>query len=260
MDSSVSPRWETPLVAYLSGTGDLTELYCAAKQPLKRIVARLAPSMPEDLREDAVQQLFVRLLENPPNYDPDRCSMPRLIYGLLRNSVKQVRAMFAPPGQRTRISKRGSCEEVQPQCKQIGTKGIVVDGRVNTVRVFESREAAINRQRATAAGPDAGEIAAETIEECMQETDDLASAIDLAHSTRWTAEATMAAAEANELLGCLPAHVANATWLVVAGGYTITEAATALGISRFAAARAIKSVIRDRAAAGADLRASALAL
>jgi DNA-directed RNA polymerase specialized sigma24 family protein len=104
MEGSISsPSWESLLVAYLSGDCDFTTLYNKAKKPLLRVVARLAPFMPEDLREDVVQQTFMRLIENPPKHDPSRCSPRTLLFGLLRNAVRQVRAMFAPPGQTTRI-------------------------------------------------------------------------------------------------------------------------------------------------------------
>jgi len=103
MTCSVSPSWDTSLVAYLSGNADITEVYRLAKRPLERIVARLAPFMGEDLREDAVQNLFVRLIENPPAYDPSGCSARALTFGLLRNAIRQVRAAFAVPGQKTRI-------------------------------------------------------------------------------------------------------------------------------------------------------------
>jgi DNA-directed RNA polymerase specialized sigma24 family protein len=103
MTSSASPAWEILAVAYLTGHGDLAPLYEAAQRPFKRMVGRLSPSLPPDLQEDAVQQVFVRLLENAPAYDPARCSVRTLFYGLLRNAVKQVRAMNIPPGRKTRI-------------------------------------------------------------------------------------------------------------------------------------------------------------
>jgi RNA polymerase sigma factor (sigma-70 family) len=102
MNCSASPSWEPLLVAYVSGGSDFTTLYNAARKPLMRIVARLAPFLPVDLREDVVQQLFVRLIENPPKYDPGQCSARTLTYGLLRNAVRHVRAGFALPGEKTR--------------------------------------------------------------------------------------------------------------------------------------------------------------
>jgi RNA polymerase sigma factor (sigma-70 family) len=108
MKRSASPSWEPLLVAYLSGGCDFTTLYSAARKPLVRIAARLAPIMPEDLREDVVQEFFIRLIENPPKYDPRQCSARILTYGLLRNAVRHVRATFALPGQKTRMPDSGN--------------------------------------------------------------------------------------------------------------------------------------------------------
>jgi DNA-directed RNA polymerase specialized sigma24 family protein len=103
MDASTVPLWEPLLIAYLSGNGDFTELYNAAKRPLERMVRRVAPLLPEDLHEDIVQQVFLRLIENPPADGAAGCGMRALIFGMLRNATRQVRAMFAPPGQKTRV-------------------------------------------------------------------------------------------------------------------------------------------------------------
>lgn len=102
MATSASPEWERLLVAYLSGNADFTDFYNSAKRPLERIVRRVAPWLPKDLHEDVVQQLFVRLWANPPQYDRAKCSGRILAFGLLRNALKQVRSMFAVPGTRTR--------------------------------------------------------------------------------------------------------------------------------------------------------------
>lgn len=111
MKSSIAcPSWVPLLVAYISGDGDFTKLYDAARKPLLRIVARIVPFLPDDLRDDVVQQVFIRLIENPPKYDPRQCSPRTLMYGLLRNAVRQVQATFAPSGQRTRIRK-GNIEQ-----------------------------------------------------------------------------------------------------------------------------------------------------
>jgi DNA-directed RNA polymerase specialized sigma24 family protein len=103
MSCSISPSWETLLIAYLSGAGDLAGIYQTAKGPLTRIVARLAPWFSHEDQEDAVQQVFLRLLENPPKYEAGKCSVRTLTYGLIRNAIRQVRAMFASPGERTRF-------------------------------------------------------------------------------------------------------------------------------------------------------------
>jgi hypothetical protein len=67
------------------------------------MVRRVAPLLPEDLHEDIVQQVFLRLIENPPADGAAGCGMRALIFGMLRNATRQVRAMFAPPGQKTRV-------------------------------------------------------------------------------------------------------------------------------------------------------------
>jgi DNA-directed RNA polymerase specialized sigma24 family protein len=125
MDSSVSPTWDAVATNYLKGEVDLSVLYKAAKKPLERIVARLAPSMPADLREDAVQQIFLRLIENPPKHDADRCSSRTLMYGLGRNAVKQVRAMSAPPGRKTRLSWNENAQDCQVPSTDV-TPGLAI--------------------------------------------------------------------------------------------------------------------------------------
>jgi RNA polymerase sigma factor (sigma-70 family) len=114
MKGSASSRWELFLVAYLSGGCDFTTLYSAAWKPLVRIVARLAPLMPEDLREDVVQEAFTRLIQNPPKYTPGQYSARTLTYGLLRNAIKHVRSTFTPPGQKTRVPDSGT-EQSPPE-------------------------------------------------------------------------------------------------------------------------------------------------
>jgi RNA polymerase sigma factor (sigma-70 family) len=116
MESSItSPSWVPFLVAYLAGAGDIDRLYGAARKPLLRVVARLAPLLPEDLRDDVVQQVFIRLIETPPKYDPGQCSASTLMYGLLRNAIRQVQATFAPPGQKTRATR----SEDEPQSSSL---------------------------------------------------------------------------------------------------------------------------------------------
>src|SRR5258708_36794735 len=115
MTCSTSPTWDSLVVNYLSGTGDLTELYRAAKRPMERMVARIAPYLPEDIREEAVDEVFVRLMENPPKFTPGEFSARTLVFNLLRNAVRQVRALYAPPGEKTRLDPEViRTKEIQP--------------------------------------------------------------------------------------------------------------------------------------------------
>lgn len=105
MPDAVCHSWEAHLESYLLGDFDsLTPLYKSAKDAFLRFVRRRAPFMPDDVREEVFDQIFVRLLDHPPAYDLAKCSLRSLMYGLARNALKQVRAMYAPPGQKTRIS------------------------------------------------------------------------------------------------------------------------------------------------------------
>jgi DNA-directed RNA polymerase specialized sigma24 family protein len=102
VDSKVSVPWEVLLVGYLSGSSDFDPLYSAAYKPFLRIVARIARFMPDDIREEAVGQAFLRLLAKPPKYDQLKCKPRSFAYGLLQNAVRQVQAMYTPPGRKTR--------------------------------------------------------------------------------------------------------------------------------------------------------------
>jgi DNA-directed RNA polymerase specialized sigma24 family protein len=105
MLNSACGSWETHLESYLLGDPDsFAPLYKAAKAPLLRYLSRRAPFMPGDIREEVYDQIFVRLLENPPSYDRANCSLRSLMYGLARNALKQVRATYVAAGQKTRIS------------------------------------------------------------------------------------------------------------------------------------------------------------
>jgi DNA-directed RNA polymerase specialized sigma24 family protein len=105
MPDSDCCSWETHLESYLLGNLDsLTPLYKLAKRSFLSYLSRRAPFMPPDLREEAFDQVFVRLLENPPEYDSSKCSLRSLMRGLARNALRQVRALYAPAGQKTRIS------------------------------------------------------------------------------------------------------------------------------------------------------------
>jgi DNA-directed RNA polymerase specialized sigma24 family protein len=122
MDSSAAVPWENLLLAYLAGNSDLTPLYNATHKPLQQLVARIAPLIPEDVREEVVHQLFMRLIENPPKFDPCRCRPSTFTYGLVRNAARQVRAMYAPPGRKTRTG-----PEVAPAEKNQTARSIEVD-------------------------------------------------------------------------------------------------------------------------------------
>jgi DNA-directed RNA polymerase specialized sigma24 family protein len=113
MDSGAAVPWETLLVGYLSGTSDFDLLYRTAYKPFLRIVAQIGNFLPEDVREEAVDEAFVRLIANPPQYDPSKCRPRTFVYGLLRNAVRHVRAIYAQPGKRTRTVRKLSANGKQ---------------------------------------------------------------------------------------------------------------------------------------------------
>jgi DNA-directed RNA polymerase specialized sigma24 family protein len=207
MPCSVSPTWDSLVVAYLSGSGDFTALYEAAKRPMERMVARIAPHLPEDIREEAVDEVFVRLLQNPPKYRPGKCSVKTLVFGLLRNAVRHVLALYAAPGQKTRFS---------PEKTSAG----------------ESIEAVKD-----------AEIELESDSQELDETSTVLAVKEIA-STRWTASGIEAYAEASELLSGLPVSVATAAWMVHIEGETLNDTANAMGMSRFAVWRAFSNMAK----------------
>lgn len=137
MDKKPAPAWEPFLIAYLSGDkGALTNLFSTATKPIQRFVKRVAPSLPEDLREDVAQQVFVRLIEKPPEYVAEKLSASSLLFGLVRDAIKQVRATFAAPGQRTRLRITTQNEETE-EAAVFQTNVAVVAGSDDTDEIIE---------------------------------------------------------------------------------------------------------------------------
>jgi DNA-directed RNA polymerase specialized sigma24 family protein len=74
---------------------------------------RLGRDLPDDLQEEVAQQAFENLLrQSPKSFDPDRSSALGFIKLLVRNAVYQVRAMYAPPGKRTRLQRVDRLKEI----------------------------------------------------------------------------------------------------------------------------------------------------
>jgi RNA polymerase sigma factor (sigma-70 family) len=179
MNDSVCPTWDALVVGYLARDVDLSTLYKAAKRPLARIAARLAPSMPKDLHEDAVQQLFVRLIENPPQYDPAQCSPRTLMFGLIRNAVRQVQSMFVPPGRKTRIDKSEFDQEMRgPSADLTAEYPTAEDGRTPR-RELEQTTSRRWTAKAIEARAEAGELLARM-------TDDGGTAIWLVYGLQYS--------------------------------------------------------------------------
>jgi DNA-directed RNA polymerase specialized sigma24 family protein len=85
-----------------------------AERYLTVIVRRLDPLLPEDLRGEVVNQALLNLLrQGPRSYRPASGSAGTFLGLLVRNALRQVRAMYAPPGQRKRVRppKGGSAKQ-----------------------------------------------------------------------------------------------------------------------------------------------------
>jgi DNA-directed RNA polymerase specialized sigma24 family protein len=80
-----------------------------AERYLIVIVRRLDPALPEDLRGEVVNQALLNLLrQDAGSYRPARGSAGTFLGLMVRNALRQVRAMYAPPGQPTRRRQRKS--------------------------------------------------------------------------------------------------------------------------------------------------------
>jgi DNA-directed RNA polymerase specialized sigma24 family protein len=125
MPDSVCRSWEPHLESYLLGdSNSLGPLYKSAKRSLLRFLSRRAPFMPEDVREEVFDQIFVRLIENPPAYDPAKGSLRSLMFGLARNALKQVRATYVAAGQKTRLSRNENefaTKAAEPRLKKVAS-------------------------------------------------------------------------------------------------------------------------------------------
>jgi RNA polymerase sigma factor (sigma-70 family) len=201
MNTTPAPSWEPFLVAHLCGDKSaLTNCFSTVKTHIARYVRYRAPYLPEDLREDVAQQVFVRLIQNPPAFDPGSDNVSSLLYGLVRNAITQVKAMFAPLGQRTRM--RASVQ----------------------TKDEDTARTAIPEQELNA----------------FADVDEMPADIEQVKSHRWTSEQTESTVIADNLLSKLPERAASALWLVHADSMTVSDAARELGLSRFQVARDLK--------------------
>lgn len=104
---------------------------------LLRRVGRYAPDLVvRNLREDVVQQLWLRLLSKPPSsFNPAQCTVLCYLNFLLRTAAREVRAMSAAPGQRTRQYKNEDGQAIaQPAIVSLD-EPIFFDGDVKTLLI-----------------------------------------------------------------------------------------------------------------------------
>jgi DNA-directed RNA polymerase specialized sigma24 family protein len=88
-----------------------------AERYLTVIVRRLDPALPEDLRGEVVNQALLNLLrQDSESYHPGRGSAGTFLGLMVRNSLRQVRAMYAPPGQPKRVRER---KDASPKQKAV---------------------------------------------------------------------------------------------------------------------------------------------
>ncbi len=84
-----------------------------AQPHLLRFAGRFAANLPQDLRQDVVNETLVSILELAPGaFDSTRGSATTFLQLLVRHAARKVRAGHCPPGQRTRSrwDARGTAE------------------------------------------------------------------------------------------------------------------------------------------------------
>lgn len=88
-----------------------------AKDELQDLALKLAPDLAKDIALEAVGELWLQLEGKKPNsFDPARGSAKSFLVLRLRDSIKTVRASYAPPGHTTRmrVRKENASRPVQP--------------------------------------------------------------------------------------------------------------------------------------------------
>ncbi len=105
------PRYPIPnqlLLDFLRGVPYAAEEFPKVARPFLLTVARRrAPDLPVDLRQDIVSETFANLLAIPnAAFNPAIGPAKAFLALQVRSAIRQVRADYCPPGQRTRAPSR----------------------------------------------------------------------------------------------------------------------------------------------------------
>lgn len=196
----MSPEFDDYLRGFLDRDPIKTDKFIAEAMPLMtRISRRAAPWLPEDLHGEVVDQTFVNLLVSPPSsFDPTETSAVKFIRRKLFNAIRQVKESYRNPGQSSRgrvYRKEAAVEETAAEAATVEKKGVKVKKRFASIVSTDAES--------------------------------------FAEPVSWQgAEAIEMACDAATILEKAPPVVGDALWLMHCEGYTSTETADMLGISR----------------------------
>lgn len=83
-----------------------------SKPIMRGLARRFGAGLPADLIDEVVSESFVLLLGGPGRaFDPQRGSARSFLFGIVQNAAQRVRAIYCPPGMRTRLHKEDLAEE-----------------------------------------------------------------------------------------------------------------------------------------------------
>jgi len=97
---------ESMLIAFLAGDEKARDEFPRKTQKhIQKIARYLAPDLARrELLEDVVQQTWLLLLtKRKSSFDPERGSVEKYLRLIIRTAAQDIRAIYAPPGQRTRV-------------------------------------------------------------------------------------------------------------------------------------------------------------
>jgi DNA-directed RNA polymerase specialized sigma24 family protein len=150
------------ILATLTGNRHAVDaLFRGGKDYIERLIARMAPDLSWDLRENALQETFVQLMQvRPGRYNPRLGSPKTLLRGLVHDAIRSVRASMTTPGQPTRNRVAAGAQLALPPGEQV----VAVKPVIATVeaaedwaarRAFEQVDARIDAKKVVAAAPPA---------------------------------------------------------------------------------------------------------
>lgn len=114
-----SSFWSADLLSsFLAGDPNVREQLPAQMHPvLLRQACRVAPDLEHELHEDIVQRVWELMLQRgPSSFDLAIHNADKYVDFLVHTAATDVRAIYAPPGQRTRPYRNASGEMVWPKC------------------------------------------------------------------------------------------------------------------------------------------------
>jgi DNA-directed RNA polymerase specialized sigma24 family protein len=158
------------ILAALTGNRQASDtLFRGGKDYIERLIARTAPNLPWDLRENALQETFILLMQaRRGRYDPRRGSPKAFLRGLVLDAIRSVRASMTPPGQptRNRIA-AGAQPALLPGVQIVAIKPVIAaaaDAKdLGATRAFEQAEARVDAEKVLAAAPPATAMALKMI-------------------------------------------------------------------------------------------------